>query len=125
MNHIEQPKALERASRIDGVRRSRQTFYEMLVMALPLLVLTLRLETGTNDDGYFWSALTNQDLWSFLIDRYQGWTSRLLTEIVLTWITHYPMVWRFLNVGMTLLLVGSLERLSGGMRGMAWIALAF
>lgn len=84
----------------------------MGIFLVILLFLQLFLQTGLADD--LWFAEEHRPLGQYLLDRYQGWTSRLLIEAMIKLLTKFPdWLWRMMNVLIVLLLVWIVADLFG------------
>lgn len=76
-----------------------------------LLHVFLILNWG--DDVFFRDSIQpeNVTLLSFLTERYFRWSSRLIIEAVMVFITHVPVLWWFLDTAIMVLAAHSLSRL--------------
>lgn len=71
-----------------------------------LLFMHFRFLPGDCDDGWFAKALDTCDIWEYLGRRYEGWTSRLLPELLIVYLTRCsPWVWKVLDIFFVLLLI--------------------
>lgn len=98
--------------------------YALLVIAL--LILHAHMDLTTGDTADFAEQLSKRTVFEYIEFRYYGWTSRLLTELVLIFIIHSPVIWTIVDIGAWLLLYWSIIRLAkmlGASRGVPWIAL--
>ena len=97
----------------------RNKIIDIVLQYLPFLILfiltfVIRLIVGKafGDDTWFSSVLNeNVNIFSFLIDRYMTWSSRLVNEFFLITITRVPFLWKMLDSLLTVLGAYSLAKL--------------
>lgn len=91
----------------------RLLFALFLVLAA---VYSLAVWETTGDSAVYFSRILNEwELGDYLAARYQGWSSRLLIEAVVTLLARFgtdTMLWRLINIGMYALLLASMMRLT-------------
>lgn len=63
-----------------------------------MMIFHFAVPLGTYDDPWFSEVLQRTDMISFLISRYNEWTSRLLIEGTLIIMVHFETVWRICNL---------------------------
>lgn len=83
---------------MNKIRQNKTLVLFMCLVYLFFLSWHLLVEIGNSDDAGFMLALNNQDLISYLINRYNTWSSRIVIEGVLVLILKLPsIIWRLLN----------------------------
>lgn len=53
---------------------------------------------NTGDDVFFAQVLDSQTAFSFLNDRYNSWSSRIVIELVLIYVAHYSQIFKFVDI---------------------------
>lgn len=86
-------------------------YFPIVVFSIILLIITAFINLGWGDDVWFYNALNNTDKISFLMDKYQVWTSRVVTEFFLVTLVKLPNLWRILNVAVMVLATVSIFKL--------------
>lgn len=82
-----------------------------LIIFILIVLIHLLLKTNTNDDIWFKSIIRSiNELPSYLVSRYNNWTSRLIIESILIILLKLPkLIWCLLNCLMILLLVYDID----------------
>lgn len=79
-----------------------------------LLIHILIKETSGDSVNVFSHALDNQFFTEYILTRYQSWSSRVLIDLILPFLSNHIYVWKVLNMGMCMLLLWGLVYLSHG-----------
>jgi len=84
-----------------------------VLLAAGAFLLHVFLILNWGDDVFFRDSIKpeNVTLLSFLTERYFKWSSRLIIEAVMVFITHVPVLWWFLDSAVMVLAAHSLSRL--------------
>ena len=96
--------------------------FPFLLAAAVGILYHIKIRPMTGDDVFFSQALSEQDWWSYLVERYETWTSRFVIEGLLVLIVRYPLVWKLLDAALFATLPLLLARIFGGGRLMNWCA---
>lgn len=75
----------------------KSNYFPFLVLFLLLIVFHSTMHLSFGDDLFFSKVLDENNLFDYLISRYQTWSSRLINEFFLITIGRYPILWGFLD----------------------------
>ena len=97
-----------------------------VVLATLLLIFHFCINTYFGDDLAFSEKLNDVSLFPWLAERYQTWSSRTINEFFLVTVTRVPILWKFLDTGITVLGAWAIFRLVGNKdsRIIRWIICA-
>ena len=99
-----------------AVRIYKWNNFPFLVLFLGMLLLHLTVSYGTVDDSWYlnnivlksngWGVASffGMDIWSYLMNRYQSWTSGLVIEYAMIMIVSHRILWTIANIGMVILI---------------------
>lgn len=88
--------------------------FSAIISVMVLIVYHFIITPGTNDDAWFAARLSEGTALEFLKDRYLGWSSRLVVEGILIYLTRMPLlVWRVLDILVYLWMAVSMGKLFG------------
>jgi len=73
-------------------------YFPFVILAIGMMIFHFAVPLGTYDDVWFGEVLQRTDILSFLISRYNEWSSRVLIEAALVIMVHYETVWRICNL---------------------------
>ena len=96
--------------------------FPFLLAAAVGILYHIKICPMTGDDVFFSQALLEKDWWSYLVERYETWTSRFVIEGLLVLIVRYPLLWKLLDAVLFATLPLLLARIFGGGRLMNWCA---
>lgn len=99
-----------------------KAYAPFILVAFVGLFYHLRMQPMGGDDIFFSQATEGTTLWAYLVNRYQTWTSRVVSEFVLVNIIHYPLLWRIIDLLMFAAFPVILSKIFGGGRLMNWCA---
>lgn len=109
-------------------------YFPLLAALLVLLPLHAFARMNVGDDLYFSQALNGLSLPDYLLLRWNGWTSRVIIEVVCVAFAYHPLLFRLVDPFFFLLLIYSMYHLLPGKRqrsslwvlaGMVFLLLAF
>ena len=106
--------------------RVLERYLPYLLLIVALLVLHLHMDLTTGDTADFAEQLSKRTVLEYIEFRYFEWTSRILSELVLIFIIHSPVIWTIVDIGAWVLLYWSIIRLArsfGAEREASWLAL--
>lgn len=101
-------------------------YFPLLIFTFAMLIIHAKLKLGWGDDTWFFDMLNGTDKLSFVISRYNLWSSRILIEYILLALVRYSFVWRLLNTSVMLLTVFSISKLflSSYFKKINWIIIS-
>lgn len=96
---------------INKIKNKINNNYLYLLFFLGVFIIHLFFNFSNDDINYFNTILDKMSLFKFISMRYNTWTSRIIIEAVLVFVSRYIYLWRFLNSLVILLLVYSINKL--------------
>lgn len=75
----------------------RREYLPFFLVAVIVFLYHALMKPMGGDDVFFSQATATQSLWSYLSQRYEIWTSRVILEFLLVTIIKLPILWRILN----------------------------
>lgn len=97
-------------------------YVPFLLVAVVGLFYHLRMVPMGGDDIFFSQATEGTTLWSYLANRYETWTSRVVSEFVLVNVIQCPLLWRGMDFLMFATLPVILSRIFGQGTLINWCA---
>lgn len=91
-------------------------YYPLLILFFIVFGLSFLASTVYQDDAYFKEVFErdwNYDIFAFMDDHYRTWSSRLIIEPITILCLEMPLLWRFAQSLITILLSYSLYRIVG------------
>lgn len=86
-------------------------YFPLLIFTLGMSVIHICIKLGSRDDAWFFETLNHTDKLSFLISRYNGWTSRILIEYGLVTLVRHGLAWRILDTLIMILTIVSISKI--------------
>lgn len=93
-----------------------------LLVAMVGLFYHLRMVPMGGDDIFFCQATEETTLWAYLANRYETWTSRVVSEFLLVNVIQVPLLWRIIDFLMFATWPMILSKIFGGGRLVNWCA---
>lgn len=73
-------------------------YFPFLVLGIGFLLLSLLVPIPTGDDKFFQTVPNGIFDWSFYLNRYETWTSRVIIDLLIVTFLHIPsIIWRIAN----------------------------
>lgn len=84
-----------------------------IIFFIVLIFIHININTMVSDDKIFFKILENgKNLFTYINERYNRWSSRIIIETVLLVIIKYKfIIWKILNIGICLLLAKSISKI--------------
>lgn len=105
----------------------KSSYFPFVILTFSLLFFHACIQVGHGDDTFFQSVLNENNIFEWLVCRYNDWSSRLIIEFFLTIISGHHIIWRLLNVTVMLIGAFSIAKIFSNKKSstMNWLICAF
>lgn len=86
-----------RTSFVSNSKGAWKIYAPFLVAVMVSLIYHIGMKPMGGDDVFFSQATADKPLWTYLTERYETWTSRVVLEFLLVTVIQAPLLWRILD----------------------------